>query len=261
MTVRSHEIKIVVDLVKDIFIGGKYMERIDKVLSNLGYGSRKEIKALVKKGLVSIDGEIIKDNGKQIDPEKSEIIVNGEKVEYKEFVYLMMNKPAGVISATYDKYDETVCDILVPEDAVFNPFPVGRLDKDTVGLLLITNDGELNHRLISPKWHVDKVYYAKIDKKVNEKDIKAFEKGVTLDDGYKCMPAKLEILNADECGSEVMVTVQEGKYHQVKRMFEAREKGCLFKKSIFGGLDLDETLEEGEYRELTDEELSILRNN
>lgn len=236
------------------------MERIDKVLSNLGYGSRKEIKILVKKGLVYIDGEKIKDNGKQIDPEKSEIVVNGEKIEYKKYVYLMMNKPPGVISATYDKYDETVCDILIPEDAVFNPFPVGRLDKDTVGLLLITNDGELNHRLISPKWHVDKVYYAKIDKEVNNKDIKAFEKGVTLDDGYKCMPAKLEIINASEEGSEVMVTVQEGKYHQVKRMFEAREKKVVYLKRVsFGGLDLDESLKEGEYRDLTEEEIEILR--
>ena len=238
------------------------MERIDKVLSNLGYGSRKEIKAIVKKGMVSIDGSIIKDSSMQIDPEKAEIVVNGERIEYKKYIYLMMNKPPGVISATYDKYDETVCDILIPEDAVFNPFPVGRLDKDTVGLLLLTNDGELNHRLISPKWHVDKVYYARIDKEVNEKDVKAFEKGITLDDGYKCMPAKLEVISSKDDESEVQVTVQEGKYHQVKRMFEARGKSVVYLKRIsFGGLDLDKNLEEGEYRELTDEEISVLKGN
>ena len=133
------------------------MERLDKIISNLGYGSRKEIKALVKKGLVKVDGEIVKDNGLLIDPEKSVININGEDLFYREYIYLMMNKPDGVISATYDNREETVIDLLEVEHQVFNPFPVGRLDKDTVGLLLLTNDGELNHRLISPKWHVDKV--------------------------------------------------------------------------------------------------------
>jgi len=141
------------------------MERLDKILSNLGYGSRKEIKSIVKKGLVEIDGKLAKDNGMQVDPEASVIKVNGEEIVYKKYVYLMMNKPDGVISATYDKYDETVVDLLYAEDAIFEPFPVGRLDKDTVGLLLLTNDGELNHRLISPKSHVDKVYYEEKNKK------------------------------------------------------------------------------------------------
>lgn len=140
-------------------------------------------------------------------------------------------------------------------------FPVGRLDKDTVGLLLLTNDGELNHRLISPKWHVDKVYYAKIDKKVDATDIAAFKNGITLDDGYKCLEAKLEILSISDEGSEVRVTIQEGKYHQVKRMFEAVNKKVMYlKREEFGGLLLDPTLEEGEYRELTDDELSLLRS-
>ena len=155
------------------------MERLDKIISNLGYGSRKEIKALVKKGLVKVDGEVVKDNGVLIDPEKSVININGEDLFYREYIYLMMNKPDGVISATYDNREETVIDLLEVEHQVFNPFPVGRLDKDTVGLLLLTNDGELNHRLISPKWHVDKVYYAKIDKAVDEKDVEAFKNGIT----------------------------------------------------------------------------------
>ena len=144
---------------------------------------------------------------------------------------------------------------------VFEPFPVGRLDKDTVGLLLLTNDGELNHRLISPKWHVDKVYYAKIDKEVTEKDVEAFRKGITLDDGYKCMEAKLEILSANQEGSEIRVTIQEGKFHQVKRMFEAVDKKVVYlKREEFGGLTLDPDLEEGEYRELSDEELALLKS-
>ena len=237
------------------------MERLDKIISNLGYGSRKEIKALVKKGLVKVDGEIVKDNGLLIDPEKSVININGEDLFYREYIYLMMNKPAGVISATYDKRDETVIDLLYMEDQVFEPFPVGRLDKDTVGLLLLTNDGDLNHKLISPKYHVDKVYYAEINAPITEKDIKAFENGVTLDDGYKCKEGKLEIISSSDEGSEVMVTIQEGKYHQVKRMFEALGKTVVYlKRTEFGGLPLDQDLEEGEYRELTEDELALLKS-
>ena len=143
---------------------------------------------------------------------------------------------------------------------MFDPFPVGRLDKDTVGLLLLTNDGELNHRLISPKWKVDKVYYAKIDKKVTEDDVEKFKAGITLDDGYLCKEAKLEILNATDDGSEVMITIQEGKFHQVKRMFEAVGKKVVYlKRTEFGTLPLEEDLEEGEYRELKHEELATLK--
>ena len=237
------------------------MERLDKVLSNLGYGSRKEIKQAVRKGIIEVNGEVVKDNGMQVDPEKDKIFVNGEEIFYRKYIYLMMNKPDGVVSATFDNRDETVVDLLEIEHQVFNPFPVGRLDKDTVGLLLLTNDGELNHRLISPKWKVDKIYYAKIDKKVTEADIKKFKSGITLDDGYLCKEAKLEILNATDEGSEVMVTIQEGKFHQVKRMFEAVNKSVVYLKRVeFGTLKLDEDLEEGEYRELTDEEIAILKS-
>ena len=236
------------------------MERLDKVLSNLGYGSRKEIKQAIKSKLIEVNGEIVKDNGMQVDPEKDKIIVNGEEIFYRKYIYLMMNKPDGVVSATSDTRDETVVDLLEVEHQVFNPFPVGRLDKDTVGLLLLTNDGELNHRLISPKWKVDKVYYAKIDKKVTENDVKKFKNGITLDDGYLCKEAKLEILEATEEGSEVMVTIQEGKFHQVKRMFEAVGKNVVYLRRVeFGTLKLDEDLEEGEYRELTEEEINILK--
>lgn len=237
------------------------MERLDKVLANLGYGSRKEVKALVKAGEVEIDGVTAKDSSMQFDPEKSEIRVSGEVVRYREFIYLLMNKPAGVVSATYDNYDETVIDLIDEEYKAFEPFPVGRLDKDTVGLLLLTNDGELNHRLISPKWHVDKVYYAEIDRKVDNSDVKTFEGGITLDDGYKCMPAKLEILKADADGSEVKVTIQEGKFHQVKRMFNSVGKNVIYLKRIsFGPINLPEELAEGECRELTEYEINILKN-
>lgn len=236
------------------------MERLDKVLSNLGYGTRKEVKALVKDGMIEVDGTIIKDSGVKIDPNVCKIRVSGELINYRKYIYLMMNKPEGVVSATFDNYDETVIDLLEPEHQAFNPFPVGRLDKDTVGLLLLTNDGELNHRLISPKWHVDKIYYAEIDKVVDEKDIDAFEKGVTLDDGYKCMPAKLEILQADSDGSKVKVTIQEGKFHQVKRMFQSRDKSVVYLKRIkFGPLHLDTNLPEGEYRELSEKEVELLK--
>lgn len=237
------------------------MERLDKIISNLGYGSRKDVKSFAKKGIIEVDGVVVKDNGMLVDPEKSIIKINGEEIFYRKYIYLMMNKPDGVVSATHDNRDETVIDLLQLEHQVFEPFPVGRLDKDTVGLLLLTNDGELNHRLISPKWHVDKVYYAKINKKVDEADIIAFKNGVVLDDGYKCLEAKLEILHSNDEESEVKITIQEGKFHQVKRMFEAVDKKVTYlRREEFGGLLLDPELEEGEYRELTDEELSLLKS-
>lgn len=236
------------------------MERLDKVLSNLGAGSRKEVKIMVKRGLVKVDGQRVKDSGMQIDPEKASIEVDGKILSYRKFIYLMMNKPGGVVSATFDNYDETVIDLLDDEHKIFEPFPVGRLDKDTVGLLLITNDGDMNHRLISPKWHVDKVYYAEINKPVDYEDVEKFKEGVVLEDGYKCMSAKLEILAADENGSEVYVTIQEGKFHQVKRMFKSVGKEVVYLKRVsFGPIKLDEGLPEGEYRELTEEELEMLR--
>lgn len=237
------------------------MERLDKIISNLGYGSRKDVKTYAKKGLIEVDGVIVKDNGKLVDPEKSVIKINGEEVFYRKYIYLMMNKPDGVISATHDNRDETVIDLLEVDHQAFEPFPVGRLDKDTVGLLLLTNDGDLNHRLISPKWHVDKVYFAEIDKMVTEEDIKAFKGGITLDDGYKCNEAKLEIVNSSEDGSEIYLTIQEGKFHQVKRMFEAVGKTVTYLQRVeFGGLPLDKELEEGEYRELTEEEITTLKS-
>ena len=201
-------------------------QRIDKILSNLGYGSRSELKKFCKNGLVKVNGKVINNPGVQVDVENDEIIFDGEKVTYKEFIYLMLNKPDGYISATFDKRDPIVLDLIDKEDLVFEPFPVGRLDKDTEGLLVLTNDGQLAHRVLSPKKHVPKTYYAKIEGIVTEEDIKAFAKGVTLDDGYETMPAELIILKSDEI-SEIELTIHEGKFHQVKRMFESVDKKVI----------------------------------
>ncbi|MFL0194210.1 pseudouridine synthase [Clostridium sp. WILCCON 0269] len=236
------------------------MDRLDKILANLGYGTRKEIKAMVKRGAVKIEGVVVKDNSMKVDPDNCKIEIDGSIVEYKKYIYILMNKPEGVVSATMDNYDETVIDILIPEYQALKPFPVGRLDKDTKGLLLITNDGELNHRLISPKNHVDKVYYAEIDRPVDISDVEKFEKGIVLKDGYNCLPAKLKIIESDGNGSIVEVTVQEGKFHQIKRMFNVLGKNVVYLKRIkFGPINLDEDLLEGEYRELYREEIESVK--
>lgn len=232
--------------------------RIDKMLANLGFGSRKDVKQLLKSGAVEVNEQKVKDASKHVDPNKDVVTINGEEVVYKEFIYLMMNKPQGVISATEDSQHETVLDILEPEDIVFSPFPVGRLDKDTEGLLLLTNDGQLAHRLLSPKKHVPKTYFAVINSEVTEEDIAAFKKGVILDDGYETKPGELRILKSG-LTSDIELTITEGKFHQVKRMFEAVGKRVIYLQRIsMGPLQLDETLELGEYRELTEEELESL---
>jgi 16S rRNA pseudouridine516 synthase len=234
--------------------------RIDKMLANLGYGSRKEVKQLLKSGAVTVDGDVVKDAKQHIDTSKQTVSLNGEIIEYKEFIYLMMNKPQGVLSATEDSTGETVIDLLALEDQVYEPFPVGRLDKDTEGLLLITNDGQLAHRLLAPKKHVPKTYFAVIDREVTEEDVRAFAAGVTLDDGYETKPGELKILKSG-IRSDIELTITEGKFHQVKRMFEAVGKSVVYLQRIsMGPLPLDETLELGEYRELTDEEVELLRD-
>lgn len=232
--------------------------RLDKMLANSGFGTRKEVKKLLKTGVVKVDGNVIKDAKVHVDPEVQEVTVHDDIVEYREFIYLMMHKPPGLLSATEDHRQETVVDILQEEDKIFEPFPVGRLDKDTEGLLLLTNDGQLAHQLLSPKKHVPKTYYAKIDGEVKEEDIVAFRQGVTLDDGYETLPAELVILEAGP-ESEIEITIVEGKFHQVKRMFQAVGKTVTYLKRLsMGELKLDEDLELGEYRELTDEELELL---
>ncbi len=236
---------------------GKKM-RVDKLLSNVGVASRAELKKYCKQGLISVNGKVINNPGVQVDSESDDIRFNGEKIVYREFVYIMLNKPDGYISATFDKYDPIVLDLIDQSYLVFEPFPVGRLDKDTEGLLVLTNDGQLAHRVLSPKKHVPKTYYAKIQGKVIEEDILAFEKGVILDDGYETMPSQLKILKSDDM-SEIELTIHEGKFHQVKRMFESVGKKVVYLKRLsMGKLKLDESLGLGEYRELTEEEVKLI---
>lgn len=234
--------------------------RIDKLLANEGFGSRKEVKQLLKQGAVHQNGSVIKNGKQHINPESDHITVFGESVIYKPFVYFMLHKPAGVITATEDIRDETVLDLLEAEDQLKEPFPVGRLDKDTEGLLLLTNDGKLAHQLLSPRKNVGKTYYAKIAGQVTESDVVAFKEGVQLDDGYITKPAILERITSD-MESEIYVTITEGKYHQIKRMFEAVNKKVIYLKRIaIGRWKLDEDLAKGEYRELTDEEIIYLQD-
>lgn len=231
--------------------------RLDKLLADAGYGSRKEVKKLLKSGVVSINQKVNKDPKAQVDPSAEEVIVAGEVVHYQSEVYLMLNKPKGVISATEDSMHRTVIDLIDEKWASYSIFPVGRLDKDTEGLLLLTTDGSFSHRLMSPRRHVSKVYQAKIDGMVTDEDIEAFRIGVELDDGYMTKPAALTILESNEV-SDIELTITEGKFHQVKRMFKAREKTVLtLKRRAIGKLDLDESLAPGEYRELTEEELAL----
>lgn len=233
--------------------------RIDKLLANSGYGSRKEVKQLLKKGQVTVNGVEVKQPKEHVDPTLDAVEVLGEKLHYQEFVYFMLNKPPGVVSATEDMRDETVIDLLELADQVRSPFPVGRLDKDTEGLLLLTNDGKLAHQLLSPKKDVGKRYYATVRGEVSEADIAAFKQGVILDDGYQTKPADLTIIESGET-STIELVISEGKFHQVKRMFESVGKQVVYLKRLkMGELELDPSLELGEYRELTENELSYLR--
>ncbi|MBM7563692.1 pseudouridine synthase [Paenibacillus sacheonensis] len=239
--------------------------RLDKLLANMGFGTRSEVRRAVKQGRVTVDGLTAKDFGLTIDPESAEVRFDGEEVVYQETIYVMLNKPQGVISATEDTRDRTVIDLLEPVDRVLQPFPVGRLDKDTEGLLLLTNDGKLAHDLLSPRKHVPKTYEALVLGDVGESDQAAFRQGVTLDDGYATMPAELVVgekeERADGVYSRITLTIHEGKFHQVKRMFEAVDKRVLYLKRIsMGPLALDKKLKLGEYRLLTDTELEALLN-
>lgn len=285
--------------------------RLDKMLGNLGYGTRSGIKALVRQGAVTVNGARVKDPGLQIDPFADAVNLEGERVVYRDTVYVMLNKPAGYVSATEDDREVTVLALLPDELTVFRPFPVGRLDKDTEGLLLLTNDGKLSHELLSPRKHVPKTYAALVAGHVGAEERAAFATGVTLDDGYVTLPAELRVLaedvrpvaaagdgpesggaaggafagtdalarlaaeralrsneqsrqEAEEAGLPlcwIELTIHEGKYHQVKRMFEAVGKKVLYlRRQSMGPLALDESLQPGEWRELTEDELALLQS-
>ena len=242
----------------------KKTERLDKLLAHTGFGTRSEIKKLVKTGVVTVDGKAAKDSGMQVDPQESDIRVNGEPAVYRKFVYIMLHKPPGFVSATEDVRDRTVLDLLGEEYRHLELFPVGRLDKDTEGLLLLTNDGKLTHDLLSPRKHVPKTYYADVEGKVTAVDADAFRKGVELDDGYVTQSAELVILaeGSPDSGllSRIELTIREGKFHQVKRMFQAVGKRVVYLKRLsMGPLCLDDRLQKGEYRELTEDEVEGLR--
>ncbi|HHY78217.1 MAG TPA: rRNA pseudouridine synthase [Clostridiales bacterium] len=236
------------------------LQRLDKVLANMGYGSRKDVKKMIKSGAVEIEDTVVLDPEMKIDPEVQSIKVNGKEVVYRKYIYLMLNKPQGVITATEDMNQHTVLDLINEEYLKFNPSPVGRLDKYTEGLLLLTNDGTLNHYLTSPKKEIDKEYYAEVYGRVTKSDVEAFREGIVLDDGYKTLPAELEILEESQV-SKVLVKIKEGKFHQIKRMFQAVGKKVIYLKRLrIGNLKLDETLKPGEYRELTEDEVKALLN-
>lgn len=233
------------------------MIRLDKYLADMGIGTRTEVKKLIRQGKVTVDGSMEKSPEQKIDISRQKVCCMGEAVSYETHEYYMLNKPAGVVSATTDRQDKTVVE-LIPAKKRRDLFPVGRLDKDTEGLLLITNDGELAHRLLSPKKHVDKVYYVKVQGIVDEADQEIFAEGMSIGNGETALPSKLEILYSGEI-SEIRVTIQEGKFHQVKRMFHAVGKEVIYLKRLsMGTLLLDETLKSGEYRALTNEELKRL---
>lgn len=234
-------------------------QRLDKIIASTGRFSRREVKNLARQGRVLVDGVPARSAEEKADPETARITVNGEALTYRRYTWVMLNKPAGYLSATEDGRGATVLDLLPQDLRRQGLFPVGRLDKDTEGLLLLTNEGGLAHDLLSPRHHVDKVYYARVAGRLTEEDCRTFAQGITLEDGLACMPAGLEILSAGQ-ESEARVTLREGKFHQVKRMLASRGKPVTYLERVrMGNLTLDESLPRGKYRFLTPEEVECLR--
>lgn len=232
-------------------------QRLDKLLASTGLWSRREVRELVRQGRVLIDGRRAEKPEDKCDAAMSDLSVDGRRVDCAPYVYLMLYKPAGLLSATGDRSQRTVLDLLPEHLRRRGLFPVGRLDKDTEGLLLLTDDGPLAHRLLTPKSHVDKVYYARVEGALEQADVSALAEGIVLEDGLRCLPAELRIL---EGGGACHITLREGKYHQVKRMLTARGKPVSYLKRLsMGGVILDEGLAGEEWRPLTRAELKILR--
>ena len=238
------------------------MMRLDKYLAEMGVGTRQEVKKQIRQGKAAVNGTVVKAADTKIDETCDEVTISGRNISYVSYEYYMLNKPAGVVSATEDRRDTTVID-LIKEKKRKDLFPVGRLDKDTEGLLLITNDGDLAHRLLAPKKHVDKVYYAKVAGIVTEEDVERFAQGIDIgtDEDEMTRPAQLDILKSGE-ESEIRLTIHEGKFHQVKRMVKAVGSEVLYLKRLsMGSLKLDEELKLGEYRRLTKAELQELKEH
>ena len=243
-------------------MAGKNIMRLDKLLTMLGEGTRAQVKDFVRAGRVTVDGVPARDSGMQVDAQNARVCLNGRALEYKAVRHVMMNKPQGTLTAARDKKQKTVMDLLPPLYAAMDCMPAGRLDKDTEGLLIITSDGQLAHRIISPKKDVTKVYFARVDGVLGEKDIAAFAEGLHIKDSdgeFDAKPAGLDIVSTDGVTSEVRVRVSEGKYHQVKRMLASRGAPVIYlKREQIGALKLDPSLEPGQWREMTDEEVQLL---
>lgn len=233
--------------------------RLDKYLADMGLGTRTEVKKDIKKGRISVNGEIIKSPEYKIDTQTDAVLADGKEIAYEELVYYMLNKPQGVVSATEDRRDKTVLD-LISEKKRKDLFPVGRLDKDTEGLLLITNDGELAHNLLAPKKHVDKKYFVRLKAPLSEENRKCLEEGVDIGEDKLTLPAQVFVLNQERDEAEIII--REGKFHQIKRMFHAVGNEVVFLKRLsMGSLVLDEALLPGEYRLLTPQEIERLKEN
>ena len=231
--------------------------RLDKLLSDMGIASRKELRDIIRSGRVQVDGSVAARPETKVDPERSELRLDGELLRYQKYHYFMLDKPVGVVTATEDRQQQTVLDLLTPEMRRMGLFPVGRLDKDTSGLLLLTDDGEFAHRVISPKSCIKKRYYAEVEGEVDAQDTDAFSRGILLADGTQCLPAELENLGDGRC----VVTVMEGKYHQVRRMLASRGKPVLtLRRLSIGGLILGDALDPGGWRELDEKDLCTLFN-
>ena len=229
------------------------MERINKKIAHTGFGTRKDVKKIIRKGLVSVNGEIIKKDDFKVDEINDEIYIDNMEVNYSKYTYIMLNKPSGYLSATCDEMHATIFELI--NDPSTGMFPVGRLDIDTVGLLLVTNNGRLAHELLSPKKHVDKKYFVKITNKLSDEHIKLLESGITINDDELCLGAKVEIID----DNSLYLTIREGKFHQVKKMMFACESEVTFLQRVeMGPLVLDESLQLGEYRYLTEDEVSAL---
>lgn len=232
--------------------------RIDKLLAHSGYGTRKDVRELLKKKCVTVDNKIITKSNVHVQPDEQLIKVHGEQIHYQKYIYIMLHKPKKYLSATTDKHEKTVLDLVPGPYKHYELSPVGRLDKDTEGFILLTNDGELNHRLTSPNYEVFKTYFAKIDGEVTDEHVNQFEEGVILDDGYKTKKAYMEIVESNPV-SEIKLSIAEGKFHQVKRMFRAIGMEVTYLKRLrIGELQLDETLQVGEMRLLNEEEMAYI---
>ena len=224
------------------------LQRLDKLIASQGRFSRREVQELIKSGAVKVNGITVRDRGAKSDDEKDIICVNGEQLDFQRFVYIMLNKPKGVVSATNDKNEKTVIDLVPKEFKGRNLFPAGRLDITTTGFVLVTDDGDFAHRILSPKNHIEKTYEARLAESVTEGQLEAVRNGIELKDGTKCLPAKVTVL-ADGEKPLVEIKICEGKYHQIKRMFAAAGNGVIeLKRTQMGRLTLDPSLKEGDYR-------------